>query len=150
MYLRRNRVRCGESRRIYLSIAHNAWWPGDGNKKAQCRPIIVAHFGVEDQVDVELARDLVAVVERCAPMFPIRRGEGKEATMRIAEEIRKIEPFLKVLVSRKFALAQHLPPHPARLTPLEVLIRDKLNAPADSAASGEEAILSRLKDQLAV
>lgn len=150
MYLRRNKVRCGESRRTYLSIAHNVWWSGEGNKKAQSRPIVVASFGVEDQVDVDLARDLVAAVERCAPKFQVRRGEGKDATMRIAQEIRKIEPFLKVLASRKLGLAEHLPPHPERAAILEALIRDKLSDPGEtSTGAREEAILMSLKSHLA-
>jgi hypothetical protein len=147
MYLRRNKeVRCGESRRTYLSIAHNVWWSGEGNKKAQSRPIVVASFGVEDQVDVELARDLVAAVERCAPKFQVRRGEGKDATMRIAQEIRKIEPFLKALASRKLGLAEHLPPNPERAVILEALIRDKLSDPTETSVGVRpEAILSSLK-----
>jgi len=123
------------------------WWSGEGNKKAQSRPIVVASFGVEDQVDIDLARDLVAAVERCAPKFQIRRGEGKEATMRIAQEIRKIEPFLKVLASRKLDLARHLPPHPERMAILEALIRDKLSDPTEVAR--EDAILSSLKSHFA-
>lgn len=146
MYLRKNKVRCGESRRTYLSIAHNVWWSGEGNKKAQSRPIVVASFGVEDQVDVDLARDLVAAVERCAPKFQVRRGEGKDATMRIAQEIRKIEPFLKQLASRKLGLAEHLPPHPERAEILEALIRDKLSDPTETSVGARpEAILSSLK-----
>lgn len=143
MYLRRNKVRCGDSRRTYLSIAHNVWWSGEGAKKAQSRPIVVASFGVEDNVDVELARDLVGAVERCAPKYPARRGEGKEATMRIAQEVRKIEPFLKLLASRKLGLAQHLPPHPERGGILEALVRGKLAEP--DASMGEEDILSQVK-----
>ena len=80
MYLRRNRVRCGDTRRTYLSIAHNVWWSGDGTRKAQSRPIVVASFGVEDNVDIELAREVVGAVERCAPKFSSRRGEGKAVT----------------------------------------------------------------------
>ena len=146
MYLRRNKVRCGETRRTYLSIAHNVWWAGDGAKKAQSRPVVVASFGVEDRVDVDLARELVEAVERCAPKYPVRRGEGKKATMRIAQEIRKIEPFLKVLVSRKLGLRQHLPPGPEREMILDALIRDKLSDP-DSITRDlrEEAILSSLR-----
>jgi hypothetical protein len=126
------------------------WWSGEGNKKAQSRPIVVASFGVEDQVDVDLARDLVAAVERCAPKFQIRRGEGKDATMRIAQEIRKIEPFLKVLASRKLGLSQHLPPHPERAVILDALIRDKLSEPTEaSVGAREDAILSNLKVHIA-
>lgn len=149
MYLRRNKVRCGETRRTYLSIAHNVWWAGEGSKKAQSRPIVVASFGVEDQVDIELARDLVAAVERCAPKFPTRRGEGKAATVRIAQEIRKIEPFLKILASRKLGLSQHLPPHPERGAILDALIRDKLAEPESTTRDlREEAILSDLRSHL--
>ena len=146
MYLRRNKVRDRRGNRVYLSIAHNVWWAGEGSKKAQSRPVVVASFGVEDQVDVELARELVAAVERCAPKFPIRRGDGKAATMRVAQEIRKIEPFLKVLASRKLALSQHLPPNPERELILDALIRDKLSDP-DSASREvrEEVILSALR-----
>lgn len=146
MYLRRNKVRCGDTRRTYLSIAHNVWWSGDGSKKAQSRPIVVASFGVEENVDVEIARELVAAVERCATKFQFRRGEGKAATMRLAQEIRKIETFLKVLASRKLGLSQHLPPHPERGVILEALIRDKLSEPAGaSVAAREDTILSSLK-----
>lgn len=148
MYLRRNKVRCGDSRRTYLSIAHNVWWSGDGDKKAQSRPIVVASFGVEDNVDVDLARDLVEVVERCAPKYPARRGDGKQVTMRIAQEVRKIEPFLKVLASRKLGLAEHLPPHPERAAILEALVRDKLAEP--ETGMREEDVLSSIKNRLAV
>ena len=146
MYLRRNKVRCGDSRRTYLSIAHNVWWSGEGNKKAQSRPIVIASFGVEDNVDVELARDVVVAVESSAPRFPFRRGEGKSATVRIAQEVRKIEPFLKALVSRKLGLAEHLPPHPQRGEILEALIRDKLADP-DPANLREDEILDSLRSR---
>ena len=147
MYLRRNKVRCGDSRRTYLSIAHNVWWSGEGNKKAQSRPIVIASFGVEDNVDVELARDVVVAVENSAPRFPFRRGEGKAATVRVAQEVRKIEPFLKVLVSRKLGLAEHLPPHPQRGEILEALIRDKLAEPEPSSMR-EDEIMDSIRNQL--
>ena len=147
MYLRRNKVRCGDSRRTYLSIAHNVWWSGEGNKKAQSRPIVIASFGVEDNVDVELARDVVAAVESSAPRYPFRRGDGKSATVRVAQDVRKIEPFLKVLVSRKLGLAEHLPPHPARGEILEALIRDKLAEP-ESAGLREDEIMDSIRSRL--
>lgn len=145
MYLRKNRVRCGDTRRTYLSIAHNVWWSGDGTRKAQSRPIVVASFGVEDNVDIELARDLVAAVERCAPKYPARRGEGKAVTMRIAQEVRKIEPFLKMLVSRKLGLSAVLPPHPEREQILDTLIRDQLAEPQSGARA--EEILSSVRSR---
>ena len=147
MYLRKNKVRCGESRRTYLSIAHNVWWSGEGNKKAQSRPIVIASFGVEDNVDVELARDVVSAVENSAPRYPFRRGEGKAATVRVAQEVRKIEPFLKVLVSRKLGLAEHLPPHPQRGEILEALIRDELADPAPGAMR-EDEIMDSIRSRL--
>jgi hypothetical protein len=147
MYLRRNKVRCGDSRRTYLSIAHNVWWSGEGNKKAQSRPIVIASFGVEDNVDVELARDVVVAVENSAPRYPFRRGEGKAATVRVAQEVRKIEPFLKVLVSRKLGLAEHLPPHPQRGEILEALIRDKLADPEPSGQR-EDEIMDSIRNRL--
>ena len=147
MYLRRNKVRCGDSRRTYLSIAHNVWWSGEGNKKAQSRPIVIASFGVEDNVDVDLARDVVAAVESSAPRYPFRRGEGKAATIRIAQEVRKIEPFLKVLVSRKLGLAEHLPPHPQRGEMLEALITAKLAEP-EAASLREDEIMDSIRSRL--
>lgn len=147
MYLRKNKVRCGDSRRTYLSIAHNVWWSGEGNKKAQSRPIVIASFGVEDKVDVELARDVVVAVENSAPRYPFRRGEGKAATVRVAQEVRKIEPFLKVLVSRKLGLAEHLPPHPDRGQVLEALIRDKLAEPEPSSMR-EDEIMDSIRSRL--
>lgn len=146
MYLRKNRVRCGDTRRTYLSIAHNVWWSGDGTRKAQSRPIVVASFGVEDNVDIDLARELVAAVERCAPKYPTRRGEGKAVTMRVAQEVRKIEPFLKVLASRKLGLSQHLPPHPERGEILDTLIRNQLAEPESGAR--EEEILTSIRERL--
>lgn len=146
MYLRKNKVRCGDSRRTYLSIAHNVWWSGEGNKKAQSRPIVIASFGVEDKVDVELARDVVTAVENSAPRYPFRRGEGKAATVRVAQEVRKIEPFLKVLVSRKLGLAEHLPPHPHRGEVLEALIRDKLADP--DSGMREDEIMDSIRTRL--
>jgi hypothetical protein len=148
MYLRRNKVRCGDTRRTYLSIAHNVWWSGEGSRRAQSRPIVVASFGVEDNVDIEMARDLVQAVEKCAPKYPTRRGEGKAATMRIAQEIRKIEPFLKLLASRKLGLARLLPAHPERATILEALVRDRIAEPAIGAR--EEEILSSLRTRYAM
>ncbi len=148
MYLRRNKVRCGDTRRTYLSIAHNVWWSGDGTRKAQSRPIVVASFGVEDNVDLDLARDLVSAVEKCAPKYPTRRGEGKQITMRVAQEVRKIEPFLKMLASRKLGLSQHLPPHPDRAMVLEALVRDRLAEPTSS--SREEDIIADIKSRFAM
>jgi hypothetical protein len=147
MYLRKNRVRCGDARRTYLSIAHNVWWSGEGNGKAQSRPVVIASFGVEDKIDVDLARELVAAVERCAPKYPAGRGEGKAVTLRIAQEIRKIEPFLKLLASHKFGLSQHLPPHPERGDILDTLIRNQLAEPTSGAR--EEEILTNIRDRVA-
>lgn len=146
MYLRKNRVRCGDTRRTYLSIAHNVWWSGDNGKKAQSRPVVIASFGVEDKVDVDLAREVVNCVEQCAPKFPNRRGEGKAATMKIAQEIRKVEPFLKVLVSKKLGLAEHLPPGEERIRVLELLIREKLAEPEHGQREAE--ILTALRQRL--
>jgi hypothetical protein len=146
MYLRRNKVRCGDSRRTYLSIAHNVWWSGEGNRKAQSRPIVIASFGVEDNVDVDLAREIVVAVENCAPKFPVRRGEGKAATMRIAQEVRKIEPFLKTLVSKKLSLSEHLPQGDQRGEAIEALIRDKLAEP--DMGVREEDILASVKGRM--
>ena len=146
MYLRRNKVRCGETRRTYLSIAHNVWWSGDGTRKAQSRPIVVASFGVEDNVDVDLARELVSVVEKCAPKYPARRGEGKAVTMRVAQEVRKIEPFLKLLASRKLGLSRILPPHPERGQILETLVSNQLAEPEQGAR--EDQILANVRQRL--
>jgi hypothetical protein len=69
--------------------------------------------------------------------------------MRIAQEIRKIEPFLKALASRKLGLAEHLPPHPERAEILEALIRDKLSDPTETSVGARpEAILSSLKSRI--
>jgi hypothetical protein len=108
---------------------------------------VVASFGVEDNVDVDLARDLVEAVEKCAPKYPTRRGDGKQVTMRIAQEIRKIEPFLKMLASRKLRLSEHLPPHPDRSSILEALVRDRMAEPA--SGTREDEILSHIKSRVA-
>ncbi len=147
MYLRKNKVRCGDTRRTYLSIAHNVWWSGEGNKKAQSRPIVIASFGVEDKVDVELARELVVAVENVAPKFPVRRGEGKAATMRIAQEVRKIEPFLKLLASRKLGLREVLPQmNNERTMILENLVRDRLADPDNDVR--EDELMTNIRSRL--
>ena len=146
MYLRKNRVRCGDTRRTYLSIAHNVWWSGENGKKAQSRPVVIASFGVEDKVDIDLAREVVVAVENSAPKFPTRRGDGKATTMRIAQEIRKVEPFLKVLVSRELGLSEHLPPGEERGRVLELLIREKLAEPQSGQRPKE--ILAHLRSRL--
>jgi hypothetical protein len=91
---------------------------------------------------------LVQAVEKCAPRYPSRRGEGKQITMRVAQEIRKIEPFLKMLASRKLNLAEHLPPHPERAMVLEALVRDRLAEPTTGAR--EEEIIADLKTRFAM
>ncbi len=129
MYLRKNRVRCGKTRRTYLSIAHNVWWAREGNKRAQSRPVVVASFGSEEKVDPEIARELVVAVERAAPPIATGRGKSREATLRIAREVRRIEPFLKLLASRAFGLGKILPAGPERMAILEALVRAKLAEP---------------------
>ncbi len=147
MYLRRNKVRCGETRRTYLSIAHNVWWSGDGTRKPQSRPIVVASFGAEDKVDVGIARELVAAVERSAPRMSVRRGESREATMRLAREIRRIEPFLKMLASRKLGLSEVLPHGAERAAILEALVRAKLAEP--EAPTDEQDVLRSIRSTVA-
>jgi hypothetical protein len=105
--------------------------------------VVVASFGAEEQVDVELAHDLVAAVERSAPKSLGRRGEGKEVTLRVAQEVRRIEPFLRALASRRLGLASILPPHPERSQVLETLVRAKLAEP--EVGVREDEILSSIR-----
>ena len=146
MYLRRNKVRCGDSHRTYLSIAHNVWWSHHPGRPAQSRPVVVASFGVEDNVDIDIARDLVQAVEKCAPRLSVPRGEGRAATVRLARELRKIEPFLKRLASHKLGLAQLLPSHPERAEILETLVRDQLN---ETSEHGVADLVSNIRAQVA-
>ena len=87
MYPRKHKVKVGEQRRTYLSIAHNVWWTGRHDKAAQSRPVVLASFGAEEKTDVALARELVGIVENVSPRYGLRRGDGKEATMKLAREI---------------------------------------------------------------
>lgn len=146
MYLRKNKVRCGDSRRTYLSIAHNVWWAGDGTKKAQSRPIVIASFGVEDNVDLEMAREIVHVVEQCMEGMQARRGEGKTATLRVAQDVRRIEPFLKALASKRLGLAELVPTGNERTTVIETLIRSKLAEPGSMAR--EDELVESIRAQL--
>jgi hypothetical protein len=146
MYLRKNKVRCGDSRRTYLSIAHNVWWAGDGTKKAQSRPIVIASFGVEDNVDLEMAREIVHVVEQCMEGMQARRGEGKTATLRVAQDVRRIEPFLKALASKRLGLAELVPTGIERTTVIETLIRSKLAEPGSMGR--EDELVESIRAQL--
>lgn len=129
MYLRKNTVRCGDTRRTYLSISHNVWLPPRGERRGGSRPVCVVSFGRADRVDDELAREMVTVLERCAPRLTSAKGEGRRETMRIAREVRRIEPFLRRLVSRELGLGRQLPEGPQRVEILEALVRSKLAAP---------------------
>ena len=148
MYLRKNKVKVGEQRRTYLSIAHNVWWTGRGDRSAQSRPVVLASFGAEEKTDVALARELVSVVESVSPRYGLRRGDGKEATMKMAREIRRIEPFLKLLTRREFGFADCLPPEEtARTFLLENLLRERL-AIGEQLAS-EEELLAQIQGRVA-
>ena len=137
MYLRKNKVRCGESRRTYLSIAHNVWWAGDGTRKAQSRPVVIASFGVEDNVDLEMAREVVHVVEQCTVQNQARRGEGRAATLRVAQDVRRIEAFLRVLASKRLGLAALVPTGNVRTNVIETLIRSELAEPPSTQRDDE-------------
>ena len=65
-----------------------------------------------------------------------------------AQEVRKIEPYLKLLASRKLGLSRILPPHPERSAILETLVRDKLAEPAMHPHLGEEEVLSTVRAHL--
>jgi len=143
MYLRKNRVRCGKTHRTYYSIAHNVWWAREENKRAQSRPVVIASFGSEEKVDPEIARELVVAVERAAPPIAAGRGKSREATLRIASEVRRIEPFLKLLASRAFRLSETLPSGPERMAILEALVRAKLAEP--DAPADQETILRSIQ-----
>ena len=126
MYLRKNKVRCGTQRRTYMAIAHNVWWPGENGTKAQSRPVVIAGLGPLDDLDLELARDLVVAVEHGVASLPTSHGSRREAILTAAREVRKIEPFLRLLVGRQLGLAEMLPPRPERTAILTALVRDKL------------------------
>ena len=88
-----------------------------------------------------LARELVGIVENVSPRYGLRRGDGKEATMKLAREIRRIEPFLKLLTRREFGFADCLPTEEsARSFLLESLLRERL-AIGDQLASEEELLV---------
>jgi hypothetical protein len=129
MYLRKNRVRCGDTRRTYLSIAHNVWWSRGVQQKPQSRPVVVASLGLADKTDVRIAQELVEVVKRCVPATPKSRGRGREITTRVAREIRKIEPFLRMLASNEAKIAECFPGEGERMELLESLVRARLADP---------------------
>ncbi|MGB1699884.1 MAG: hypothetical protein ACPHRO_08025 [Nannocystaceae bacterium] len=147
MYLRKNKVKVGEQRRTYLSVAHNVWWTGRNNKTPQSRPVVLASFGAEEKTDVALAEELVAIIESVSPRYGLRRGDGKDATMRLAREIRRIEPFLKLITRREFGFAECLPSENTERTfLLENLVRERLAIGED--LRGEEELLGQLQSQM--
>lgn len=148
MYLRKNKVKVGDNRRTYLSIAHNVWWTGRNNKTPQSRPVVLASFGAEEKTDVALAQELVAIVESVSPRYGLRRGDGKDATMRLAREIRRIEPFLKLITRRDFGFGAALPAEEsARTFLLENLLRERLALGEN--LSSEEELLRQIQGRMA-
>lgn len=141
MYLRRNKVRDRNGNRSYLSIAHNVWWSDARSGYAQSRPVVLANLGAEEGIDLDFAREVVAAIERCAPLHLDRRGDAREETLRIAGEIRAIEPFLRVLASRRLGLTELFPPGEARGALLEGLIRDKLADPTGGERDDIEGVI---------
>ena len=147
MYLRKNKVKVGEKRRTYLSVAHNVWWTGRNSKGPQSRPVVLASFGAEEKIDVTLAEELVAIIENVSPRYGLRRGGGKEATMRLAREIRRIEPFWKLITRREFGFADCLPSENAdRTFLLENLVRERLAIGEDLRC--EEELLGQLQSRM--
>lgn len=141
MYLRRNKVRDRRGNRVYLSIAHNVWWNDARTGYAQSRPVVLANFGAEAEIDVEFAREVVAAVERCAPLRLDRRGDAREETLRIAREIRAIEPFLRALASRRLGLTELFPPGKLRGELLDGLIQGKLSDPGGGDRDDVEGVI---------
>lgn len=127
MYLRKNKNKASRGGATYLSIAHNVWLPGKNNKKGQSRPIIIASLGNEASSDIDIARDVVSAIGTILPQFYSARGEDKLPGILAAKEIRRIEPFLKSLVSRELALSKHFPSNSNRVEVLESFIRERIN-----------------------
>ena len=109
MYVRRDRKRLADgSRRTYLSLAHNVWEPvGDSGKK-RARPIVFAHLGVEEDVDLGAARGMRDALDRY-----IRRRMAEEAASASVEDAEKADPAEAVR-----SAAERLRP---RLRPLRIL-----------------------------
>ena len=127
MYLRRNTVRCGAHRRTYVSIAHNVWHPNRYGGRGHSRPVVLANLGHEDQIDLDTAQQLVAVIERVVTRDDVPRGEARVETRRLARKIRRIEPALRLLAGRDLALIRQIQPASERLPTLEGLVRRALS-----------------------
>jgi len=60
--------------------------------------VVLAHLGVEDEIEIGIARNVVASLERSFPLPLDRGGNNHQEIQRIAQRIRAIEPFLRALV----------------------------------------------------
>ncbi len=140
MYIRRTTVkRCNRS---YLSIAHNVWH-SKGRGCGESRTIVFANLGAEMHLDTEFAREVVNALERCVAL-QIRRGaNASELTRKVAAQVRVIEPFLRVLVSRRSGLTDCFPKGQGRDRMLEGLLRSKLDDP-ENCEDSLAGILSTL------
>jgi hypothetical protein len=129
MYLRKNRVRCGDKKRTYLSVAHNVWWPRkDG--KGQSRPVVILNLGEQSGVDVELAQDLVRALERNLPTLRVEnRDEIRRITNEFSRRARTIEKRVKLLVSHKVGAGEMIPAGDLRDAMLDALLSDWLTDP---------------------
>ncbi len=138
MYIRRTTVkRCNRS---YLAIAHNIW-KSRSNGCGQSRPIVLANLGAEAHVDVAFVREVIVALEGCTTLQATRSEGSCEATRRVAEKVRMIEPFLRVLVSRRAGISNCLPQGSGRIQQLEHLIREQLDSPSESG-DDFDAVLS--------
>jgi len=121
MYLRKNKVKTRTGCHRYLSIAHNIW-VSDGQGFGQSRPVVLANLGAEQEIEIGIARHVVASLERSIPIQRNRRGSNHEELLRIAERVRAIQPFLRALVRCRDDQSEEIQPQV-----LDRLIRGQLD-----------------------
>jgi hypothetical protein len=99
MYLRQSRQACGQSKRIYVSIAHNIWSKNSTSepRRPGARPFLLLQLGESSSIDSHKAQTLVQILRTMFPAPP--RGEALEWVERTSEAIRPHSHFFRRLVA---------------------------------------------------
>lgn len=117
MYIRKNKVRCGQSLRTYLSIAHNVWTPArSASCRPQSRPVTLVSLGPSLNVDESLADDLLYAIESVYTHQLALNSRCPDSVRNAAAGLRPLHNFFKSIVARNSSLLVDYPdPHQRRL-----------------------------------
>jgi hypothetical protein len=105
MYLRRSTQRSGARQRVYVSIAHNLWFPRDEGESVRrgAKPFRLLQLGEISQMDWARAQVLMHVLRDIFPAPP--RSEALAWVENVSAKLRTKTSFFRELVAPRPAPA---------------------------------------------